>query len=64
MKFKLHYTHNFWKYKDVEIYTLEELLKLVKKEDCWIIVEYRNKKDWDKEVAWQYVLEVYDSYRE
>lgn len=62
MKFKLHYTHDYWKYKDVEINTLEELLKLVKKEDWWInwwiIVSL------DKEVDWQYVLEVYDDYRE
>ena len=58
MKFKLHYTHDFWKYKDVEINTLEELLNLVKKEDWWIIVSL------DKEVDWQYVLEVYDDYRE
>lgn len=62
MKFKLHYTHDYGQYKDIEINTLEELLKLVKKEDWWInwwiIVSL------DKEVDWQYVLEVYDDYRE
>ena len=34
MKFKLHYTHSYGNYKDIEINTLEELLKLVKKEKC------------------------------
>lgn len=63
MKFKLHYTHNFWKYKDVEINTLEELLELVKKEEYWIIVDFKDWS-WRKDSQWQWTLEVYDDYRE
>lgn len=63
MKFKLHYTHDFGNYKDVEINTLEELLELVKKEKCWIIVDFK-KDHWREDIKWQWTLEVYDSYRE
>ena len=56
MKFKLHYTHNFWEYKDIEINTIEELLKLVEEKDCDIII--------GKDTKWQWTLEVYDDYRE
>lgn len=62
MKFKLHYTHNFGKYKDVEINTLEELLKLVEKEEYWIIINF--EEHWNKDVKWQWTLEIYDDYRE
>lgn len=55
MKFKLHYTHNFWKYKDVEINSIEELLELVEEKGCGIIVDFQ-KDNW--------TLEVYDDYRE
>lgn len=62
MKFKLHYTHNYGQYKDIEINTLEELLKLVEKEECWIIID---KKDYLRgDMKWQWTLEVYDDYRE
>ena len=56
MKFKLHYTHNFGKYKDIEVNTLEELLKLVEEKDYEIII--------GKDLEWQWRLEVYDDYRE
>lgn len=66
MKFKLCYTHAYWKYKEVEINTLEELLELVKKEErsFWIIVSYFDDKYRKDELKGQYVLEVYDDYRE
>lgn len=63
MKFKLHYTHSYSNYKDVEINTLEELLKLVKKEKCWIIINFQNYH-WREDIKWQWILEVYDDYRE
>lgn len=63
MKFKLHYTHNFGQYKDIEINTLEELLKLVKEKDCGIIVDFQ-KHHWNEDIKWQWTLEVYDDYRE
>ena len=67
MKFKLCYTHRYGKYEDVEINTLEELLKLVKKkmnDSTWIIVSYYGNKYRKDELKWKYVLEVYDDYRE
>lgn len=63
MKFKLHYTHSYGNYKDVEINTLEELLKLVKKKKCWIIINFQNDH-WREDIKWQRTLEVYDDYRE
>ena len=63
MKFKLHYTHSYGNYKDIEINTLEELLKLVKKEKCWIIINFQSDH-WREDIKWQWTLEVYDDYRE
>ena len=63
MKFKLHYTHSYGQYKDIEINTLEELLKLVEEKNCGIIVDFK-KYHWNKDIAWQWTLEVYDDYRE
>ena len=49
MKFKLHYTHSYGQYKDIEINTLEELLKLVKEKDCGIIVDFQ-KHHWNEDI--------------
>lgn len=63
MKFKLHYTHSFGNYKDIEINTLEELLKFVKEKQCWVIIDFQ-EWHWKKDIKWQWTLEVYDDYRE
>lgn len=44
--------------QEVEINTLEELIELVKKEECAIVVEY----DWSSKDCKE--LTVYDSYLE
>ena len=63
MKFKVCRSSDFFKYHDVEINTLEELLEFTKQEQandnkvCGVIIS------WDKEEKiWE--AEIYDDYRE
>lgn len=51
--------------KDVEINSLEELLKYIDEQTCWqVIIYHEQKNSWDEALRDRWVIEDYNDYRE
>ena len=64
MKFKIYHTWYIENAEDIEINTIEELIQLVEKYRCGIIVERSDYFVGDDEWEHEYELEIYDTWRE
>lgn len=51
--------------KEVEINSLEELLKYIDEQTCWqVVIFHEPKNSWQEDMRDRWIIEDYDYYRE